>query len=162
MSTELFRHLTDECLEWPTKGRHLLREVRLRTWHKSEFQKNLLSNRDVFILKLESFLEPLTKDIDKIQLPSSEGLANIIDVVLPLWAYLQSLHGRLIIIQPSIGSIFDPNIHEAYDQDGLQHFPQKTSKKKILWILCRGFRYEEEAVEDVRILTVKARVVLQK
>jgi len=159
MSNELFRQLTNEDLGWPTKGRHLLREVRLRTWHKSEFRKSLLSNRDMFSLILESFLEPFTKDLDGIQL-SSEGLSNIIDVVLPLWAYLQSLHGKLIMIEPAIGSNFDANIHEVYDQHGMQQDPKKISNKKILWILCRGFRFEEEGLEDVRVLTVKARVVL--
>lgn len=65
------------------------------------------------------------------------------------------------MIQPAIGSPFDSNLHEAYDQEGLQQYPEKNSKKKILWVLRRGFRYEEDGMEEPRVLTIKARVVIQ-
>lgn len=105
-------------------------------------------------------MEPLTKDFDRIT-SWSHGRANIIEVTLRLWSYLKSLQGRLIMIQPAIGDLFDSKFHEAYDENGQQHLPRKNSKLKILWILCRGFRIEEDGLEESRILTIKARVIIQ-
>ena len=132
----------------------------MRTWYKPEFQHTLLLNEKRFREELEAFLEPLTKDYDKIN-SWSHGRANIIEVTLKLWSYLQSLQGRLVMIQPAIGSPFDTKLHEAYDQDGLQQYPRKNSKNKVLWVLCRGFQYQEDGLEEPRVLTVKARVIIQ-
>ena len=132
----------------------------MRTWYKSEFQQTLQLNEERFKQRLEAFLKPLTKDFDRIN-SWSDGRANIIEIALRLWSYLQSLQGRLIIIQPAIEDPFDSKLHEAYDQEGLQQDLGKNSKKRILWVLCRGFQYEEDGMEEARVLTIKARVVIQ-
>jgi len=131
----------------------------LRTWYKSDFKKALHLNDEHFTQKLEAFMEPLTKDFDKIN-SWSLGRKDIIVVTLELWSYLQSLQGRLVMIQPDIGGAFDPKLHEAYDQEGAQQYPEKNSEKKVLWVLCRGFQYEEDGMEGTRVITIKARVVV--
>jgi len=151
---------TKPFLGWPGKGRHVLQEVQLRTWYKSEFQRTLLLNGERFKQRLEAFLKPLTKDFDRIN-SWSDGRGNIIETTLRLWSYLQSLQGRLVMIQPAIGDPFDSKLHEAYDQEGSQLDLGKNSKKKIMWILCRGFQFEEGGMEDPLVLTIKARVVVQ-
>jgi hypothetical protein len=65
------------------------------------------------------------------------------------------------MIQPAIGDPFDSKLHEAYNQEGLQLDLGKDSKKKTLWILCRGFQFEEGGMEDPLVLIIKARVVVQ-
>ncbi len=68
----------------------------------------------------------------------------------------------MVLIQPEIGSFFDPRLHDAYDEEGMQQYPEKHSKKKILWILRRGFKYKEDGVDGPpRVLTIKALVVVQ-
>jgi len=134
-----------------------LREALLRTWYKPDFQRNLFGNTEDFSSKLESFLEPLTRARGTSQGLCREKRANIIEVAINLWAYLKALQGSLTMIQPAIGSLYNADFHEAYEQGGLQQLPNKKSKKKILWILCRGFQYEENS----SVLKVKARVVIE-
>jgi len=66
------------------------------------------------------------------------------------------------MIQPAIQDTFDSKLHEAYDQEGLQLDLENSLKRKILWVLCRGFRYEDDdGIEGTRMLTIKARVIVQ-
>ena len=66
------------------------------------------------------------------------------------------------MIQPAIEDTFDPKLHEAYDQEGLELDVGNSLKRKILWILCRGFQYvEDDGIEGTRVLTIKARVIVK-
>lgn len=158
----LFSHeSTDKYSGWPGQGRPILQEVQLRTWYKSEFQQALLSHADSFKKWLENFMKPLTKDFDY----NSQCHAcrrSIIEDTFRLWSYLKSLQGRLIIIQPGIGDTFDAKLHEAYDREGIELGVRQARGRKILWILCRGFQYDEDDGIDIpRRFTNKAQVVVQ-
>ncbi|KAG4433575.1 hypothetical protein IFR05_010944 [Cadophora sp. M221] len=144
---------------WPGQGVRLLQEVQLRTWYKSDFQQTLLSNVESFEITMAAFLQPLTKFEGNKSL--SNARRNIIEITLRLWSYLQSLRGKVVLIQPAIEDVFDPKLHKPYDQEGSQLDMRKSRDKKILWVLCRGFRYEEDdEMDSIRTLTVKAHVVV--
>lgn len=65
------------------------------------------------------------------------------------------------MIQPAYGDLYDSRRHEAYAQDGMRQALEKNSKRAILWVLCPGFRFEEDGFEASRVRTIKARVILQ-
>lgn len=110
--------------------------------------------------RMEAYLEPLTNNFEKISRWSHHG-ANIIEYTLKLWSYLQSLRGKFVVIHPTIGSFFNSQLHEAYDQKGTQQYPDKRVKKKIVWILRRGFQHIEDGIDGHRVLTIKSHVVLE-
>jgi molecular chaperone GrpE (heat shock protein) len=147
---------------WPGRGRHLLQEVQLRTWYKSEFQQALLLDGERFKQRLEAFMKPLTKNFDKANSWLDANRSNIIEITLRLWSYLRSLQGRLVMIKPVVGYSFDPKLHEAYDQEGVQLDPGRRAERKILWILCRGFQYEEDDdIVGTHVFIVKARIIVE-
>jgi len=107
-------------------------------------------------------MKPLTRDFDSINSWSDDSRRNIIEITIRLWSYLQSLQGKLVMIQPAIEDNFDSKLHEAYDQEGLQLDVGKNPKRKILWILCRGFQYEEDdGIKGTPLLIIKAWVIVQ-
>jgi hypothetical protein len=149
-------------LGWPGQGRHLLQEVQLRTWYKSEFEQALLLDGERFKQCLEAFIKPLTKDFDTANSWLDANRRNILEITLRLWSYLRSLQGRLVMIQPVIGQPFDSNLHEAYDQEGVQLDLGRSIGRKTLWVLCRGFQYkEDDDIVGTRVLTIKARVIVE-
>ena len=133
----------------------------MRTWYKPDFQLTLLSKVESFEKHIAAFLKPLTRSIRNKSF--SKARRNIIEITLRLWSYLQSLRGKVVLIQPAIQDVFDSKMPRPYDQDGLQLDMRNSRDEKILWVLCRGFRYEEDEVVDSsrsRTLTVKAQVIV--
>jgi hypothetical protein len=120
----------------------------------------MLLDEGKLMRRMEAYLDPLTNNFEKISRWSHTG-ANIIEYTLKLWSYLQSLRGKFVVIRPEIGSFFNSRFHEAYDKKGMEQYPDKHEKKKISWILRRGFQVIEDGIDGPRILTVKAHVVLE-
>jgi hypothetical protein len=142
------------------KGHHVLREVNLRTWYKGQFQNAMLLDEGNLMHRMEDYLQPLTKNFEKISRWSHHG-ADVLEQTLKLWSYLQSLRGKLVIICPAIGDTFDSRQHEAYNKEGQDAPPDKHVKKRILWVLRRGFQLNEDSIDGSRLLTVKAHVFLE-
>ncbi|KAL2060582.1 hypothetical protein VTL71DRAFT_9223 [Oculimacula yallundae] len=144
---------------WPGQGVRLLQEIQLRTWYKPDFQQPLLSHAESFETRMAAFLRPLTKFESNKSL--TNAARNIIEITLRLWSYLQSLRGKVFLLQPAIEEVFDPKLHRPYDQQGMQLDMKNSRDKKVLWILCRGFRYEEDdEMGSIRTLIVKAQVII--
>jgi hypothetical protein len=152
--------LLTTLLGWPGKGQHALREVHLRTWYKDQFQKSMLQDEGSLMRRMEAYLEPLTKNFEKISRWSHTG-ANIIEDILKLWYYLQSLQGKFVGVRSAIGDTFNPRYHDAYDEEGGELYLDKHVKKKILWVLRPGFQIKEDNIDGPRVLTVKSRVVVE-
>jgi hypothetical protein len=117
-------------------GRQVLREVQLRTWGKPRFQQEMLKNKEFLIRRMETYLEPLTKGFNKIT-PWSHSRVRIIETTIKLWSYFEAPGGMFQVIQPEIGSDFDPAQQEGYDKEGIEYNPDKRLKK-VLWITRRG------------------------
>ncbi|KAF8851410.1 hypothetical protein BDZ45DRAFT_679122 [Acephala macrosclerotiorum] len=144
---------------WPEKGRHVLREVQLRTWEKPAFEQEMLKNTQYIIRKMETYLEPLTKEFNKIT-PWSHHRAQLIETTIRLWSYFEVPGGMFKVIQPAIGSIFNLREQEGYAEDGEKYVPDKPSKKKVLWVIRRGFQYAEKTSDGPRTTSVKAIVLV--
>lgn len=145
-------------------GHRFLREIRLRAWDKPHFQAAVLSTEEMFTRKLENFLEPLTKSFGPI-IQHSIAKSDIIKHTILLWSYLQSLGGRLELIEPTIGEPFDKQSAQPYDKNGNQilHSPTDLSERTVDWVISRGFRYfEEESVKGQLPFTIKAQVALSE
>jgi hypothetical protein len=65
------------------------------------------------------------------------------------------------VIQPELGSPFNPAEHEGYDEEGGKYMFDKRSKKKVFWVTRRGFRYSEKSPDETRAMTVKAIVIVR-
>jgi hypothetical protein len=141
-------------------GRQVLREVQLRTWEKPQFQQEMLKNSQCLIRKMETYLEPLTKNFNKIT-PWSHHRAQLIETTIRLWSYFEAPGGMFEVIQPELGSPFNPAKHEGYDEEGEKYIPDKRLKKKVFWVTRRGFRYSEKSPDETRAMTVKAIVIVR-
>ncbi|TVY83309.1 hypothetical protein LSUE1_G001551 [Lachnellula suecica] len=143
---------------WPQNGRHALREVHLRAWVKLPFRAAMQEEYSKSLLhKFDSYLEPLTKK----NIPYNRSRGDVIEHTINLWSYLSPLGGMLDLIQPKLGSFFSPELHEGFDENGVQYIAEKGSKKRILWITRRGFQYREERPEGPREMIVKALVIVR-
>lgn len=151
--------MADIHLGWPEKGRQVLREVQLRTWEKPAFEQEMLKNTQYIIGKMETYLEPLTKEYDKIT-PWSHHRAQLIETSIRLWSYFEAPGGMFKAIEPVIGSIFNPREHVGYLEDGEKHIPDKRLKKRILWVRRRGFRYAEKTASELGQICEKAIVLV--
>jgi hypothetical protein len=140
-------------------GRQVLREIQLRTWHKEQFRQAVIEDSELqadLIKRLEAFLKPLTGSDLKIPLLSPTR-ATIIKRTIELWSYLESVGGRLALIHPRIGDDFDKDLHEEPNADDEHKI--NNGQRKILWVLRRGFRLEEDGSDETpRGMTVKALV----
>lgn len=136
-----------------------MREVQLRTWEKPAFGQELLKNTQYITRKMETYLEPLTREFNKIT-PWSHHRAQLIETTIKLWSYFEAPGGMFEVIQPAIGSAFNPVEQEGYDEDGEKYIPDKRSKKRVFWVTRRGFRYAEKSSDGPRAMTVKAIVVV--
>jgi hypothetical protein len=120
----------------------------------------MLKNTQYIIRKMETYLEPLTKEFNKIT-PWSHHRAQLIETTIRLWSYFEAPGGMFKPIQPEIGSIFNPREQDGYDEDGEKYIPDKRLKKKVLWVIRRGFQYAEEETSDgPRATSVKAIVLV--
>jgi hypothetical protein len=119
----------------------------------------MLKNTQYIIRKMETYLEPLTKEFDKIT-PWSHHRAQLIETTIRLWSYFEAPGGMFTVIQPAIGSIFDPREQEGYTEDGDNYIPDKRLKKSVLWVRRRGFRYAEKTSDGLRETSVKAIVLV--
>jgi hypothetical protein len=82
---------------------------------------------------------------------------RLIEVTIRLWSYFEAPNGRFKDILPTIGSYFDQNEHEGYFENGEIYIPDKRSKKRVVWVRRRGFRYAEETGSTL----VKAIVIVR-
>ncbi|CZR52620.1 uncharacterized protein PAC_02497 [Phialocephala subalpina] len=149
---------------WEGNGHQFLREVQLRAWDKPDFQAAILSTEQMFMHKLENFLEPLTKTFGPV-IQYSYNKSDIIKHTILLWPYLQSLGGRLELIEPTIGESFDKKSAEPYDKNGneIHHSSEDLSKWTVTWVLARGIRFfEEGSVKGQLPFTIKARVAISE
>lgn len=151
--------LTDINPGWPKSGRQVLREVQLRTWEKPQFKQEVQKNTQHIVRKLEAYLEPLTKEFHKIT-PWSHHRTELIENTIRLWTYFEAPDGMFEPIQPKIGSHFNPQEQEGYTEDGEKFDPDKRSKKKVLWVTRRGFRYAEKSPHGPMITMEKAIVII--
>jgi hypothetical protein len=119
----------------------------------------MLKNTQYIIRKMEMYLEPLTKEFNSIT-PWSHHRAQLIETTIRLWSYFEAPGGMFKVIQPAIGSTFNPREQEGYTEDGEKYIPDKRLKKKVLWVIRRGFRYEEKTSDGLRATSVKAIVLV--
>jgi hypothetical protein len=138
-------------------GNHVLREVQLRTWHKDMFRGEMLQNKDHLMSRMERYMEPLTKNFKQ---QWSLHRNDVIEYTIQLWSYLDALGGMFDVIEPKLGGTFDPELHEGFDEEGMPYIAEKHSKKTILWVTRRGFRYRENSIDGPRELPVKAIVIV--
>ncbi|TVY20206.1 hypothetical protein LARI1_G001679 [Lachnellula arida] len=143
--------------KWPTMGKQVLREVQLRTWPRDLFRDEVLKNKAVFMSRLKSYMEPLTRNTN----PMSDSRADIIESTMRLWSYLRLLGGKLHVIQPKLGSAFDSELQEAYDEIGMPLDRGRSLEKVVLWVARRGFRYREDSIDGPREMVVKAVVIVR-
>lgn len=149
---------SNEKIGWKGNGRHVVREVQLRAWHKTQFREEVIENvgwQGELIRRLEAFMEPLTNKIGKLDL-WSPSRANIIKYTIELWSYLVAANGRLDIIQPTIGGGFDgrecENVEGELQSGGMEN-------RKVKWVMRRGFRFSEGGI-DGKNLPTKALVIV--
>ncbi|TVY50002.1 hypothetical protein LOCC1_G000104 [Lachnellula occidentalis] len=142
---------------WPKMGKHVLREVQLRTWPRELFRDEVLKNKGVLMSRLKSFTEPLTRRTN----PWSDSRADIIESTMRLWSYLRPLEGKFHVIQPKLGSAFDSELQDAYDDMGMPLAIGRSSKKVVRWVTRRGFRYREDNIDGPREMVVKAVVIVR-
>jgi hypothetical protein len=141
-----------------------LREVRLRLWEDKGFQKALYdSNHEKLERELLAILRPLTGMFRSAACPRSEQREEIIRDTIRLWSYLQSLGGKLEIILPERGDMFDFRVHEACDVDS--HLTTKLYKahgKAIFLVKRPGVRwYIDKDGAGEAVLVVKPKVFLR-
>ncbi|KUJ18611.1 uncharacterized protein LY89DRAFT_717194 [Mollisia scopiformis] len=144
---------------WKGNGQSVLREIKLRAWHKNQFREEVIEKvgwQGELIRRFEGFLAPMTKNSWRID-PRSESRANIIKHTIELWSYLDAAHGTLEIIHPSIGAAFDGRTCESTDEE---HQSRSVGEKMIKWVLRRGFRFEELG-SGGRPMAAKAIVISQ-
>ena len=108
---------------------------------------------------METYLKPLTREFNKIT-PWSHHRAQLIETTIKLWSYFEAPGGMFEVIQPAIGSIFNSKEQEAYTEDGEKYIPDKQVKRKVLWVLRRGFRYGEKTSDGLRVIAIKADVLV--
>ncbi|KAH7346270.1 hypothetical protein BKA65DRAFT_594805 [Rhexocercosporidium sp. MPI-PUGE-AT-0058] len=139
---------------WPGKGMEALQEVELRTWSRPQFQAELQQNKAFITRKFDDFLEPLTKGFSN---KYSHHKDDLINTMIKLWSYFQSLRGTWVEIKPELGSKFDPSKFEIRDDDGTTNLDNKYS---VAWVVRRGFEYH--GIDGALIATQKAVVVLDR
>jgi hypothetical protein len=137
-------------------GKQVLREVQLRTWHRDLFRDEMLKNKDVFMNRMKTYMNPLTKEINT----WSHSRGDIIEYTIRLWSYLRPLEGMFVLIQPELGGVFDRKLQDGFDEEGMPFAGEQRSKKAILWVTRRGFRYREDSIDGPREMVVKALVVV--
>jgi hypothetical protein len=140
-------------------GRHVLREIQLRTWPILEFQREILKHQEEVARKFKMYLEPLTKDYG-----ASESCIlhsqRVIEHTLKLSFYLLLAGGDLETRSPTIGDLYHPMLHEGFDENNEPQLLSDVSGKRIRWVLRYGFRYKEDGLDGRRTMTVKARVLV--
>ncbi|KAH7410654.1 hypothetical protein BKA64DRAFT_638315 [Cadophora sp. MPI-SDFR-AT-0126] len=139
---------------WPKQGMEALQEVELRTWHRSEFQAALLENKRFLTAKFDAFLEPMTRGYDNIS-KYSHPKHDLIEALIKLWSYFQSVRGTFVDIQPTLGEPFDPDRFQIADDD-IKLDPNEGFR--VTWIVRRGFEYH--GLDGVLIVKEKAIVVV--
>jgi hypothetical protein len=140
----------------------VLRECQLRLWHECKFQEAVNLNRDNFGAKLLKFLEPMTELFRIVFCPLSIAqLGEVIDDMIKVWSYLQSLRGKLVMIHPSREDEFDRIVHDAIDENWSLIEPREASGKRVLFVMRRGIRWYSDVDADGKPdLIIKAKVLL--
>ncbi|KAF4631491.1 hypothetical protein G7Y89_g6639 [Cudoniella acicularis] len=142
---------------WEAGGHHLLREIQLRTWEKTENQKQLPQIEKVFNRKLGDFLYPLTKEFGQ----HSHYRLDIIEHSIRLWSYLRPLEGKLTMIKSNkVGDLFDSREADGFEGTVTEKHLPRDSQTVVRWVLSRGFKYEERNVYRSQGFLVKGRVVI--
>lgn len=134
------------------KGEDVLREIKLRAWHKTGFRDELV--RDIILQgelmrRFEAFLAPLTRKLGRVE-SRSHARASILKHTIELWSYLDAAHGTMGMITPLVGSSFDRKI--SVDGDELPS--QRTGSSKVKWLLRRGFIFRQMGVDGRTIPAV--------
>jgi len=138
-------------------GKHVLREVHLRTLPKPLFHDGMLQNKAVLTAKLEAYMAPLTKKFN----PLSHNRAALVESMLQLWTYIRPWEGTFSGLKPELGSAFDPELQDGIDEEGLPFSRGRNSTKMVKWVLRPGFRYREESLNGPREMVVKAIVIVE-
>ncbi|KAK0120221.1 hypothetical protein ONS95_011627 [Cadophora gregata] len=140
---------------WPKQGKEALQEVELRTWSRPEFQAVLMENKKFLTSKFDAFLEPMTKGYDNIS-KYSHPKHDLIEALIKLWSYFQSLRGTVRDIKPNIGDPFDPNLFQLAGDDTTLN-PDESFR--VAWIIRRGFAYY--GIDGALVVREKAVVMVE-
>jgi hypothetical protein len=107
---------------------------------------------------LESYLEPLTGDYNKIDSWALYS-EDVVNHALKLCFYHHALGGKLDVILPKYGDALDPEEHEMENEE-LQQHRGISSSLKVKWTLRPGFKYQEDGIGGPRKLIIRAKVVV--
>ncbi len=134
-----------------------MQEIQLRTYNKTDFQTELLQNKDFLKKNFDSFLAPLTRGFDNIS-PWSHHKDEILKTTIKLWSYFTSLRGRVEEIPVVIGEQYDGGKCETHDED--KRMENGVGEKgKVAWLVHRGFRYR--GIDGDVVFTQKARAIVR-
>lgn len=98
----------------------------MRTWrHKYYEKKKFLENEKLLIRKLDSDIEPLTNSFSIY----SHKRAELIELTIKLWSYLQLAGGMFHAIDPKFGIIFNPE-QQGVDGEG-SNLIKQTPRRKL-------------------------------
>jgi hypothetical protein len=121
------------------------------------FQDEVLQHRALLMAKLEAYMAPLSKMFNL----WSHNRAAIVESILLLLSYIRPLEGVFNGIQPELGSVFDPEFQEGFDEEEQPLLRGKGSNQTVEWVLRRGFRYREDSLDGPREMVVKAVVIVE-
>ena len=130
--------------------------MELRTWQRPQFQAALLENKKFLIGKLDAFLEPMTRGYEYIS-KFSHPKQDLIEALIKLWSYFQSLRGTFIDIQPKLGDPFDPDLFQLADEDTMLDAEESFV---VSWIIRRGFAYH--GIDGALVVREKAIVMVEQ
>jgi hypothetical protein len=133
----------------------------LRLLHKRAWKEALLeSSYKEFADRLLRFLEPLTRIFRDIECPLQKQRDIVVKEIIELWAYLQSLRGKLELINPARGEFCNPDEHDVFDELGSRIEPWKAKNKTVFFVRCPGLRWYRKPTDCGKpALILKARVI---
>jgi hypothetical protein len=133
----------------------------LRVLHKREWKEALLeSSYREFADRLLKFLEPITKIFRDVECPLQKQRDIVVKEVTELWSYLQSLRGKLELINPARGETFNFDEHDVFDDLGSRIEPWKAENKKVFLVRCPGLRWYRTTTScEKPALILKARII---
>jgi hypothetical protein len=107
-----------------------------RAWKGALFD----SSREELSHGLLKFIEPLTKLFRVTECPLTKLRGIMVDSTLELWSYLQCLRGKIELIKPSRGDVFNFKEHDVVDEYSSRMESHKARDKKVFLVRSPGLR----------------------